>query len=75
MPPRGAAALLAWLGAGLGCRAQQSDSGGLNGKIIGLGTGYVRAATPCLPLPPPSPQRPQTPTPLWLRRAGRTTAS
>ena len=53
MPPRGAAALLAWLGAGLGCRAQQSDSGGLNGKIIGLGTGYVRAATPCLPISPP----------------------
>ena len=61
MPPRGAAALLAWLGAGLGCRAQQSDSGGLNGKIIGLGTGYVRAATPCLPFPRPA--RPQTPTP------------
>ena len=73
MPPRGAAALLAWLGAGLGCRAQQSDSGGLNGKIVGLGTGYVRAATPSLPIsPPPSARRHR---PLWLRRAGRTTAS
>ena len=34
---------ITWLGAGVVlCAAQQSDGGGMRGKIIGLGTGYVR---------------------------------